>query len=205
MSINLTAYKKIKTCFLVRLQIDQYRTDPNGNYSSQILRFCDDQGSITVNEDGQNVTYTGLGRLVNITSSRSELKANESQVSITLSGVPSTSIAEILNSKIKGSKVNVYRALYDQSNQILQIDNNPVGRFFGIVTNFNLDETYDIEKKSSTNTITLTCSSWIDMLKYKVTGRRTNPFDQQNLYPGDTSMDRVPNLTGSNYNFGDAP
>ena len=205
MAVDLSSYKTIKTCFLVRIQVDQYRTDPTGSYSAQVLRFCDDQVSITVTENGSPATYVGLGNLVSISSARSELKANESQVSISLSGIPNPSLAEIMNSKIKGSQVEIYRALYDTSNNVLSVSGNPVGRFFGIVNNYNLDENYDVENKVSTNTITLVCSSWIDILKYKVAGRRTNPYDQQAWFPGDLSMDRVPNLTGSNYNFGDAP
>jgi len=39
-------------------------------------------------------------------------------------------------------------------------------------------------------------------LSNKVSGRRTNPIDQKELYPTDPSMDRVVSLASSNFNFG---
>jgi hypothetical protein len=50
--------------------------------------------------------------------------------------------------------------------------------------------------------LTLTCTSVVGLLNNKITGRRTNPTDQELFYPGDKSMDRVPSLAKSNFNFG---
>ena len=44
--------------------------------------------------------------------------------------------------------------------------------------------------------------SAINQLNNKVAGRRTNPIDQAEFYPGDQSFDRVPALAKSNFNFG---
>ena len=45
-------------------------------------------------------------------------------------------------------------------------------------------------------------SSVVELLNNKVSGRQTNPRDQKLYYPTDLSMDRVPALAKSNFNFG---
>jgi DNA repair exonuclease SbcCD nuclease subunit len=42
----------------------------------------------------------------------------------------------------------------------------------------------------------------VELLNNKTSGRRTNPGDQKEWYPTDLSMDRVPGLANSNFNFG---
>jgi hypothetical protein len=84
----------------------------------------------------------------------------------------------------------------------LSITGNPVGRFFGIVNNYSLQEEYDVASRTSSNTIVIVCSSTVEILSNKVAGRRTNPQDQKAFYASDTSMDRVPNLVGASFNFG---
>lgn len=204
MSINLNGYTDIGSALLVRLTIGKYRSSSNSTPVEQVLKFSDSNTPIVLNLIGGGTeTYVGTGQLLNVTQSRSEIKSSGSDMSINLSGIPNSSIAEIINSSIKGSKVEVWRVLLDpETNQPINIPGNPVGRFFGIVSNYSLEEDYDNSGLISTNTITLTCSSWITVLNNKLSGRRTNPVDQRSYYPGDSSMDRVPNLTGANYNFG---
>jgi hypothetical protein len=55
---------------------------------------------------------------------------------------------------------------------------------------------------TGTITIVLSATSVIELLNNKVTGRRTNPLDHKQFYPNDQSMDRVPALAKSNFNFG---
>jgi hypothetical protein len=50
--------------------------------------------------------------------------------------------------------------------------------------------------------LTLTAVSFIEQLKGKISGRKTNPVDQLRFYPTDHSMDRVPTIANSNFNFG---
>jgi hypothetical protein len=84
----------------------------------------------------------------------------------------------------------------------LAITGNPVGRFFGLVNNYSLQEDYDVTARTSSNTIVIVCSSAVEILNNKLAGRRTNPIDQKSFYPSDLSMDRVPKLVGANYQFG---
>ena len=199
MTIDLSSYDAVETGLFVRIQVDEYRTTAGGAYSAEVLKFSDYIRPITIDSE----SYTGLGRLVGISSSSSELTSSTGQLTISLSGIPNSSIAEIINSKIKGSPVEVWRVFFNPiTGAQLSITGNPVGRFFGIVDNYSLDEEYDYDSRTSSNRITLTCSSVITVLDNKVTGRRTNPVDQKFFYPTDVSMDRVPNLKDSYYNFG---
>jgi hypothetical protein len=196
---SLLDYSSIQTNLFVRLQIDDYRTSSSGTYSSQVLRFSDKRSNYTI--DGE--VYTGLGNLLGITNSSSEIRTSSGELTITISGIPNTSIAEIVNSRIKGSPVNVYRAFFDVSNEaFIDFGVEAFGRFKGFVNSYSLTEDYDIEARTATNTIVLICNSSIDVLNNKTAGRRTNPNSQKLFYPNDLSMDRVPTLKNATFDFG---
>jgi hypothetical protein len=136
-------------------------------------------------------------------SSSSEMRVSGGEMVITLSGLPNSSIYAIINSKIKGSPIKIYRALFNaQTGAFLSITGNPVGRFNGYVTNYSLNEEYDNDTKTSSNTLVLTCTSVVAVLENKIAGRKTNPSSQKKFYPDDLSMDRVPNLEKTTFNFG---
>jgi hypothetical protein len=155
--------------------------------------------SYTINGE----SYVGVGNLMNITSSSSELRTSNGEVTISLSGIPNSSIYEIVNSRIKGCPVRIYRGLFNPSTGAeLPITNNPLARYRGFVNNYSLTEDYDITARTATNTIVLICNSSIDVLQNKTTGRKTNPTSQKKFYPTDIAMDRVPTLENATFNFG---
>jgi hypothetical protein len=197
--IDLSAYKSIQSNLFVRIQIDEYSTTEGGPYSSQVLRFSDLTFPYTLNSE----SYSGLGKLMDITQSSSELRANGQEMTITIVGIPTSSISEIVNSKIKGAPVSIYRGLFNaETGQFLSVSGNPLGRFQGFVNNYTLTEEFDSEARTSSTTISLTCTSVVNVLENKVAGRKTNPKSQKQFYPTDVSMDRVPTLKGATYNFG---
>jgi hypothetical protein len=198
MSINLTPYKFVQTSLFVRIDCLAYKATLTDTPRQEILRFSDCERDVTLNGE----VYLGLGRLVGITETVSELRATGNDLSISLSGIPDSALSEIVYSRIKGSKVTVYRAFFDQLGALLPITGNPTGRYWGVVSNYTLDEDYDVESRKASNNITFTCSNVIDQLGNKVTGRRTNPLDQKKVFSGDISFDRVPALTNANFNFG---
>lgn len=199
MPINLSSYSAIETGLFVRIDVAYYKQTAASSPTSEILRFSDYKATVTI--DGES--YLGLGGLVGISGTSSELRSSPGGLTITISGIPNTSIAEIVNSRLKGSPIEVWRVVFDPTTGTqLAITGNPVGRFFGVVSNYTLDEEYDIEGRSSTNTIAIECASTTEFLTNKVTGRKTNPKSMKTFYPTDLSMDRVPNLVGANFNFG---
>ena len=70
--------------------------------------------------------------------------------------------------------------------------------FTGVVTNYSVDDDLDVGSQTAYTTITLACSSIVEILAKKVNGRRTNPRD----FDGEESMDRVQILASSNFQFG---
>lgn len=197
--IDLSSYPAIQSNLFVRIQIDEYKAYAGAEYSAEVLRFSDLMVPYTINDE----EYYGVGRLMGITSSSSELRSSSNGITITLSGIPSQRIFEIVNSKIKGCPIRVYRVLFDPTTgQKIEVSGNPMGRFRGFINNYALNEEFDVQTRTSSNTLTLVCSSAIDVLANKVGGRRTNPTSMKKLYPTDVSFDRVPNLENSTFNFG---
>lgn len=194
--IDLTSYSAVRTALFVRIDVDEYRTTPTGSYTQEILAFSDHNANFTV--DGQ--VFTALGNLMGVTATSNELRTSSNTVSISLSGVPNSSIAEIVNSKIKSAPVRIYRA-YFNANTGVQIGDTQ-GRFRGFVNNYSLQEDYNVDSRIASNTVILQCASTIDILSRKYSGRKTNPESQKRYFPNDLSMDRVPVLENTTFDFG---
>lgn len=193
---NLDSYTSVKTGLFVRLQVDEYRTSSSAAYSAQVLTFSDYDTAKTIGSD----TYTPLGSLLNITPSTSELRSSSNTITVTLSGVPTNAINEIVHSKIKGAPLKIYRGYFDVSTGT-QIGDYE-GRFFGSVNNYSIQEEFDVVERTAANLVLLECNSSVDLLSQKVSGRKTNPQSNNKFYPNDTSMDRVPTLKGAKFDFG---
>lgn len=194
--INLDSYVSVRSALFVRIQVDEYRTTSGGAYSSQVLRFSDHNTAFTINSE----SYVPVGNLLGVTASSSEIRPSSSTVTLTLSGIPNTSISEILYSKIKGSPVKIYRAFFNVSTGA-QIGTT-IGRFIGSVNNVSLEEDHDVIARTASNTLQIECASNVDILTRKVNARRTNPESMKRLYPTDVSFDRIPNLKETTFNFG---
>lgn len=192
---DLSGYTSIRTNIFVRLAIDEYRTSSGGSYTSQVLRFSDSTDSDSLNGE----TYTPLGRLLGVTQTTSEMRPSNDTVTVSISGIPTNAIEEIRYSKIKGSNIKIYRKFYNIStgNAI-----ETQGYFFGRVNNYSLQEEYEVESRTASNIILLECSSAVSLLEQKFAGRKTNPNSEKRFYPSDTSMDRVPALVGTKFDFG---
>lgn len=189
MTVSLASLRAVETALFVRIDVPGY----------DVLRFSNYYRPYTINGE----SYTGLGTLVGITNSDNNLRAAPGTLTITISGIPNSNLAEILDSKIKGSNVQVWRVFFDPvTGQPLDLAVNPIGRFQGIVNNYSLDESWEQGSQTITNTMGIICSSTVQVLNNKISGRRTNSTDQKRLYPTDTSMDRVAVLATTNFNFG---
>ncbi len=191
--IDLNSYRAIESNLLVLIVLD-----------NQTITMTDSTTPITVN----GYTFEAMGKLLAVSSSNSDLRPGTDDISVAISGIPNTMISEVINSRFKGSQIEVARYLKDPvTGTPLSITPNPVGRFFGIINNYSLQEDYDNEDRSASNTIELSCSTLVRFLQGKVPGRRTNPLDikaHSNRYFNytDLSFDRVPNLTNAYFNFG---
>jgi len=152
-----------------------------------------------------SINFTGLGSLMSVTNQASEIRASGKEIIITVSGIPDSSMQSVLSVDYRGSEVNIYRGVFDVTTGELVVTpgvTNPAQAFRGMLTNYGLSEDHDHPTLSSSNTIVFTVASEVGLLNNKTTGRRTNPTDQRRFYPTDPSMDRVPNLMRSQFNFG---
>lgn len=182
----LGGYRSIESVLLVSLILD----------NSTVIAFSDSNRTIT----HESVEYKGLGLMLGISATTSELKTSPGGITISISGIPDANLTQFLNTKIKGSRVVVKRGFYivPTGGTYLQV----VGRFYGIIDNYTIDEEYRNDTRTATNTIAIACSSVVQILENKVAGRKTNPTSFRSFSPTDASMDRVPNLVGANFDFG---
>lgn len=189
MSLDLSTYNSVQANVFVDINVHNYER----------ITFSDYYRAIEFN----GVNYDGLGSLVSVTNVGSSLRANSQELTVSLSGIPSDNISTFLQQKIRGSSVNVLRGFFDPvTGDLLSVVGNPAGMFRGIVSNFEIADDLEQGDDIGTVTVTFTCTNIVELLNNKVTGRRTNPVDQKEYFPNDKSMDRVPSLAKSNFNFG---
>jgi len=172
-------------------------TTPSATYT-----FCNAAAAITV--DG--TVFSGLGSLLNITNIERQVKATSGDLGVSLTGIDSANIALILSATIKGSKIEVWRGFLDSNNQIIT---TPTQQFFkryqGLVSTVAISEDFDTEKRIRVATCVLSCASFRTILQNRVGGIRTNPSIWKTVYLNDTSMDRVPIIAATYFDFGAKP
>jgi hypothetical protein len=190
MSVDLSGYRVILPALFVKI------TSPGTTYL-----LSDYRTNYTLN----GLTYTTLGRLLGVTSSASEVRITDSEVSVTISGVPAGSVTGVLNTQFKGSPIEIQRAFFNPAGTLLPVAGNPAIKFKGLIANYGLTEEYDVAARTSTFSVTLVCQSVVSVLKNKVGGRRTNPYDELKWYPADLGLTRVPTVVNSNFQFGAPP
>lgn len=146
--------------------------------------------------------YTELGAFLSMANMEDNLKYNASDLTLTLSGIPSNEnyLSEILTENIKGGNVTIQRAFVNQSTY--ELTGTQYTRFKGIITNFKIDETVNILNKQMDYAVTVILASQLTVLSNKITGQRTNPDDRKRLFPNDKSFDRVPILYNTSFDFG---
>lgn len=172
-------------------------TMPSNTYT-----FCNAAAPITVS----GITFSNLGSLLQLSDIKRDIKANSSDLSISLAGVDGTNVSIVLGSDIKGSRIEVWRGFMDSNNQIIT---SPTQQFFkryqGIVSNYSITEDWNEQMRIRVATVGLSCASFRTILENRVGGVRTTPKIWQAFYPGDNSMSRVPSIAGSYFDFGSAP
>jgi hypothetical protein len=194
MSINLSGYSSVGVCLCVRLDIPSYG----------VLRLSTFHKAITITEsDGIDYEYSAAGILMSVSESVSELRATSVETAVGLSGIPIEYAQGIQTVRIKGSRIEIRRVFTDSlTDAPLVIAGNPIFMFQGVVTNYGFSETYNEFSLDSSLIINLSCSSLVDMLNTKITGRRTNQESMTQFYPSDSSFNRITNLIGRPFDFG---
>lgn len=192
---NLSSYTSVATNLLIKIEVAEYRASAAASYVAEEFYFTDSPSDVVFESN----TYTSVGDFMSITQTSSELRPSSDEITVTLSGIPTASIPEVIHSKVKGSKIEVRRQFRNASNNNLI---STQGYFFGRINNWSLQEEYNVEERYATNTILFECSNHLSVLSDKISGRLCNPQSNKRFFPNDTGMDRVPIIKGTKLDFG---
>lgn len=141
-------------------------------------------------------TYLALGGLLFVGSQQRDLRVTSTDTTITLSGLTSDNIYLVMNTKIKGSTIEIWRGFYNENYLLV----NTVRRYSGVITSYTITE--DREDITDNFTISVNCSSYKQILDNSVSGRKTNTTSWKEFNPTDVSMDKVAALDNTYFDFG---
>jgi hypothetical protein len=167
-----------------------------------VYTFCNAAAPITVG----GITFTNLGALLSVGDVQRDIKATSDDMTIQLTGINPTNVALILSSDIKGSLVEVWRGFFDSNNQIIT---TPTTQFFkryqGIINSVSITEDFNTDARTRIATCSISCSSMRRVLENRLSGVKTNQNNWQFIYSGDTSMNRVSEISNTFFDFGSPP
>ena len=170
--------------------------------AATVYTFCNAAAPITVG----GITFSNLGALLNVGDVQRDMRSTSDDMTIALTGIDPASIALILSNDIKGSIVEVWRGFFDSNNQIIT---TPTTQFFkryqGIINNVSITEDFNSELRQRIATCSIACSSMRRILENRVSGVNTNQNNWQFIYPNDTSMNRVSQISNQFFDFGSPP
>ena len=167
-----------------------------------VYTFCNAAAPITVG----GITFTNLGALLSVGDVQRDIKATSDDMAIQLTGINPSNVALILSNDIKGSLVEVWRGFFDSNNQIIT---TPTTQFFkryqGIINSVSVTEDFNSEARTRIATCSISCSSMRRVLENRLSGVKTNQNNWQFIYSGDTSMNRVSEISNTFFDFGSPP
>jgi hypothetical protein len=192
-TINAVTGSQINHAEFVKLTV--------GN-AATVYTFCNAAAPITVG----GITFANLGALLSVGDVQRDIKATSDDMSITLTGIDPSNVALILSNDIKGSLVEVWRGFFDSNNQIIT---TPTTQFFkryqGIINSVSITEDFNAEARTRIATCSISCSSMRRILENRLSGVKTNQNNWQFIYAGDTSMNRVSEISNTFFDFGSPP
>lgn len=200
--MSLNQQRTIRTALFVRIPLEQYWN--GSSFVQETLTFSDNSFDVVIGGE----TYTGIGNFLQITGSSKELRANSNSLSLTISGIPNSSIEKILKSRIKSAPIEIVRIYFNADGSVIAPTDdfpNPTGRYRGFINNYVANEEWNSIERTSNITVQFECKSWVDLLSKKTAGRKTNDVSMKQYFPNDRSFERVWALAYSNYDFGKLP
>jgi hypothetical protein len=192
-TINAVTGSQINHAEFVKLTV--------GN-AATVYTFCNAAAPITVG----GITFANLGALLSVGDVQRDIKATSDDMTIALTGIDPTNVGIILGNDIKGSLVEVWRGFFDSNNQIIT---TPTTQFFkryqGIINSVSITEDFNSEARQRIATCSISCSSMRRVLENRLSGVKTNQNNWQFIYAGDTSMNRVSEISNTFFDFGAPP
>lgn len=170
--------------------------------TATVYTFCNAAAPITVG----GITFSNLGALLSVGDVQRDIKATSDDMTIQLTGINPTNVSLILSSDIKGSLVEVWRGFFNSNNQIIT---TPTTQFFkryqGIINSVSITEDFNTDARTRIATCSISCSSMRRILENRLSGVKTNQNNWQFIYPNDTSMNRVSEISNTFFDFGSPP
>jgi hypothetical protein len=192
-TINAVTGSQINHAEFVKLTV--------GN-AGTVYTFCNAAAPITVG----GITFANLGALLSVGDVQRDIKATSDDMTIALTGIDPTNVGIILSNDIKGSLVEVWRGFFDSNNQIIT---TPTTQFFkryqGIINSVSITEDFNSQARTRIATCSISCSSMRRVLENRLSGVKTNQNNWQFIYPNDTSMNRVSEISNTYFDFGSPP
>jgi hypothetical protein len=192
-TINAVTGSQINHAEFVKLTV--------GN-TATVYTFCNAAAPITVG----GITFSNLGALLSVGDVQRDIKATSDDMTIQLTGINPTNVSLILSSDIKGSLVEVWRGFFNSNNQIIT---TPTTQFFkryqGIINSVSITEDFNTDARTRIATCSISCSSMRRILENRLSGVKTNKNNWQFIYPNDTSMNRVSEISNTFFDFGSPP
>jgi hypothetical protein len=192
-TINAVTGSQINHAEFVKLTV--------GN-AATVYTFCNAAAPITVG----GITFSNLGALLSVGDVQRDIKATSDDMTIQLTGINPNNVALILSNDIKGSLVEVWRGFFDSNNQIIT---TPTTQFFkryqGIINSVSITEDFNTDARTRVATCSISCSSMRRVLENRLSGVKTNQNNWQFIYAGDTSMNRVSEISNTFFDFGAPP
>ena len=192
-TINAVTGSQINHAEFVKLTV--------GN-AATVYTFCNAAAPITVG----GITFSNLGALLSVGDVQRDIKATSDDMTIQLTGIDPTNVGIILGSDIKGSLVEVWRGFFDSNNQTIT---TPTTQFFkryqGIINSVSITEDFNTDARTRIATCSISCSSMRRVLENRLSGVKTNQNNWQFIYPNDTSMNRVSEISNTFFDFGSPP
>jgi hypothetical protein len=176
---DLNSYSSIQNNLFVKFTL------PDGT----AFRISDLNAAYTLYDE----EYLPTGDFLNITPTSSDLSNPQNDVTITLSGIPDSRLTSFLRQKVKGTRIQIWRVITPKNAATIIS-----GRFTGYIMHYAVNEEFDVQGRTSKNTISIVCATILTIMAKTTSGRKTNPVD----FPTETSMNKVPTLVGAYFDFG---
>ena len=122
-ALSLNSYQSLQQATFIRMVFSE-------SGSQVVVRVSNHNTPVTIREsDGNNYVYPAVGTLLNITQMTNEIKSSQADVIVTLSGIPTQYISDIIANPIKAAPIEIRRAFFDINGNLLNITGNPVLEF----------------------------------------------------------------------------
>lgn len=171
--------------------VEFYIEDDNGNPDYQYL--CTGGFDIEYNAN----TYTAQGDFIGFSSVTEEFDVKVGKFSIYLNGLNATLVGKFLDKDVEGKKVIIRKAFLDFQPMTLDIVDDPIILFDGIIYNIAITES------ASTASLEIQCATLFADFERRA-GRRTNNSSNW-LYQGftsDTAFEKSGFVGNTEYKWG---